>query len=58
MRKTTIHCDHCGKELDEMKDFVEQDVGFYKDNIVDLCNDCFVGLDKLIYEYCKKGGEG
>ena len=57
MRKTTIHCDHCGKELDEMHDFTEQDVGFYTTNIVDLCKDCFNGLDEIIKEYCSKGGE-
>lgn len=54
MRKTRVYCDHCGKELNEMHDYIEQDVGFYEDNMVDLCADCFSGLDKIIKAYCSK----
>ena len=45
MRKTTIHCDHCGKILDEMHDWVDIEIaiGSYTGK-ADLCKEC---LDTL-----------
>ena len=44
MRKTTIHCDRCGKIIDEMHDWVDIEIaiGSYTEN--DLCKEC---LDTL-----------
>ena len=46
MTQTKIYCDHCGKELDGMKDYTELQIGFCGDTIdCDLCKSCY---DKLL----------
>lgn len=45
MRKTTIYCDHCGKILDEMHDWVDTEI--YVDSFnckADLCKECLTVL--------------
>ena len=55
MRKTVINCDHCGKELNEMIDYVdiEIDALFYFHK-ADLCEQCYDNLNKIISEYINK----
>ena len=57
-------CDHCGKELDEMGDFVDMRIELshiWRDH--DLCVDCFEELKGVIDRFCtnhqteKGGGE-
>lgn len=57
MRETNIYCDHCGKVLNEMHDYVEQEIGLVGYETADLCNECLNELDKVIKAYCKKDGE-
>ena len=55
MRKTKYYCDHCGKELDWNKDYIDYDISSLIEN-VDICKEC---LDEYI-EYTKnflKAGE-
>lgn len=47
MKKVSIYCDHCGKELNETTDYIdlELDVGQPEFIKCDLCKEC---KDKLI----------
>ena len=54
-------CDHCGKELDEMKDYI--DISIDMNHIwltKDLCADCVEELKSIIEKFCdhptEKGG--
>lgn len=63
MRKTTIHCDHCGKELDEMHDWVDTniEIGSFIGK-ADLCKECLDTLYSRTNHFLsngrQKGGEG
>ena len=49
-------CDHCGKQLDEMKDYTESNIDvFYECMQCDLCADCAKQLVKLVVGYVKNG---
>lgn len=55
MRKTIFTCDHCGKELDEMRDYPEIAIDNFIDFIeTDLCSDCFRELNEIILKYVNK----
>ena len=55
MKKTIITCDHCGKELDEMKDYVDMEIDdFINWYEVDLCDECFHELDGIVRQYVNK----
>lgn len=52
-------CDHCGKRLDEMKDYPESGLDVCYDYIsCDLCADCVLELSKLVRGYVKKEKDG
>lgn len=57
--KTNYYCGHCGKIIDEMKDFYDITLEFHchlpsvvlgKD--VSLCNECFAELWKIVGIFC------
>ena len=55
MRKTIFTCDHCGKEMDEMRDYSEMKIDNFIDWIeADLCSQCFRELNDIVSEYCNK----
>lgn len=58
MTQTKIYCDHCGKELDEMKDpYVDWalDCCMSDDCLtVDLCSDCFHLLEEQVRKFTHK----
>ena len=55
MRKTVFTCDHCGKEIDEMKDYPEMQIDDFADFIeVDLCSGCYDELNNMVLQYCNK----
>ena len=49
-------CDHCGKRLDEMKDFVEYEIDEYGRLKADLCANCYDDLNDVIKQFITKGG--
>ncbi len=55
MKKVTTICDHCGKELNEMKDYIDIDFDtidtWFK---ADLCSECYTEISRIIKEFCKK----
>ena len=58
MRDTRIYCDHCGKVLDEMKDYVDTQIEVRHFFQADLCAKCIDEIDRIVLEFCgKKGGE-
>lgn len=55
MRKVTFICDHCGKELDEMRDYTETKIDNFIDFVeADLCSDCFRELNEIVLKYVNK----
>lgn len=56
MRVTKDYCDHCGKELNAIHDYIDQEVGLVGFETADLCNECLEELDKIIKAFCGKGG--
>ena len=57
MRRTTITCDHCGKELDEMNDYVDVEVKILNWIKVDLCKKCAEKLDSQGFNFRGKKGK-
>ena len=55
MTKTTHYCDHCGKELNTMKDYWDCEIDLYDTIETDLCNDCFEQLKKMVKDFCSYG---
>lgn len=54
MKRTICTCDHCGKELDEMKDYVDYELDtLFHVTKTDLCNECAENLDTMIKNYIK-----
>jgi hypothetical protein len=58
MRDTKIYCDHCGKVLHEMHDYIDTEIEVKSWFKCDLCADCIAELEKIVVKFCKKGGEG
>lgn len=55
MTKTKVYCDHCDKELDIMKDYIETEINLYCSYFnTDLCSDCYDELNKIVKEFCQK----
>ena len=55
--RMTIHyhtCDHCGKRVNEMKDYVEIEIEIKEFYTVDLCKDCFDKLDNVVRKFIKR----
>lgn len=57
MRETKIYCDHCGKVLDQMHDYVDTEIEVKSFFRCDLCADCIEELDRAVVKFIKKGGE-
>ena len=57
MTVTKDYCDHCGKELDYMKDYGETEIIALHLFKADLCAECIEELDRIVFAFCKKGGE-
>lgn len=55
MEKTIYLCDHCGKELNAEKDYINYAVDL-PDEFVDitLCKKCYKNLKNLFLSYIKK----
>lgn len=52
MREEIYRCDHCGKIIDEMSDYVNMDIegpGFYV--TMDLCEEHYTELKEFIENY-------
>jgi hypothetical protein len=56
MREIKDYCDHCGKELNCMKDYGDTEIVVLTSFKADLCAECIVSLDEIALKFCKKGG--
>ena len=53
MTVTKTYCDHCGKELDEMHGFTDEDIEIGLKHIeCDLCSKCIEELARLVMDFC------
>ena len=51
-------CDHCGKKLDDMKDFPEWDINLTANVLsVDLCGECVCELEKIVLNFVNRRAE-
>lgn len=47
------YCDHCGKEIDNMNDYIDTEIDTpYNLLSTDLCQDCVKKLWEVIGEFC------
>lgn len=59
MQKMLFICDHCGKEIDEMKDYPDTEFDDFFDIVrADLCNQCFHELNNIVLRYINKEKDG
>lgn len=56
MTEAKTYCDHCGKELHYMTDYIDTVINAKSLFKCDLCNDCINELDEIVLKFCKKGG--
>lgn len=55
MRKTIYTCDHCGKEIDEMRGYTDMKIDNFINYVeADLCSECFRELDDIVLQYVNK----
>lgn len=48
------YCDHCGNELDDMKDYPDTEIGFLDYRKADFCQKCLEELETIIYDFVNK----
>lgn len=59
MTETKTYCDHCGKELDEMHDYVDVEIDMSTSWLrTDLCQECMQELKDIIFTFCEKVDKG
>ena len=52
MEKHIYYCDHCGKELDINKDYINRELELVDEFIhVDLCTECYEELKRIMLNY-------
>jgi hypothetical protein len=57
MTETKDYCDHCGKELDRMKDYGGTEIVALHLFTADLCAECIEELDRMVFAFCKRGSK-
>lgn len=57
MRETKIYCDHCGKVLDEMKDYPDTEIDVIAWFRTDLCASCAKEISNTVLKFCGKEGD-
>ena len=56
MTKITTYCDHCGKELNDMEDYISCEIQIAFTEIeADLCNECRAELTEIAKGFCTYG---
>ena len=48
-------CDHCGKKLNEMEDYIEIELDKYGLIVADLCAPCYEKLEDLVKQWVSQG---
>lgn len=54
MTVVKTYCDHCGKELNDMKDCPDIEVGILDYRKADFCQKCLSELQGMIDEFIKE----
>lgn len=54
MTETKTYCDHCGKELNNMKDYCDTEIMLLNYVNTDLCVKCINELQGLIEHFVKE----
>ena len=55
MKELVTTCDHCGKKLDEMKDYADTEFDVIDEWLkADLCSECYKEISQLIKQFCNK----
>lgn len=54
MKETVVTCDHCGKKLDDMKDYPDTEFDTINDWFrADLCSECYTEISNIIKQFVK-----
>lgn len=54
MRETIFTCDHCGKKLDDMKDYINTEFDTIDQYLeMDLCRECYAEISDMITQFCR-----
>lgn len=57
MHKMLYTCDHCGKEINEIRDYTDMKFDDFINYVeADLCSECFRELDDMVLQYVNKKG--
>ena len=55
MKKLVVTCDHCGKKLDDMKDYPDTEFDTINDWFkADLCAECYTVISDVIKHFVNK----
>lgn len=55
MHKMLYTCDHCGKEINEIRDYTDMKFDDFINYVeADLCSECFRKLDDMVLQYVNK----
>lgn len=55
MKELVTTCDHCGKRLNEMTDYVDTEFDTIDEWFkADLCSECYTQISKVIRKFCGK----
>ncbi len=58
MRETKTYCDHCGTELNAMRDYDDLIIDMGHVSVkTDLCDECFEELYGVVCKFCGKEKE-
>jgi DNA-directed RNA polymerase subunit RPC12/RpoP len=55
MHRIIYTCDHCGKEIDKIRDYTDMEIRDFADYIeTDLCARCYDELSDMVLQYINK----
>ena len=55
MQRMLFICDHCGKEIDEMRSYTDMEIDDFTEWFrTDLCAKCYHELGDIVLQYCNK----
>lgn len=56
MQEMVYTCDHCGKKLNTMTDYVDTEFDSIDEWFkADLCSECYKEISYIIKQFCKRG---
>lgn len=55
MKEMVYTCDHCGKKINEMNDYIDTEFDTIDDWLkADLCAECYKEISQMIKQFCNR----